>query len=111
MSKIREKCKKCGGTPNRFGKCNICEILGQAAPPEAPSKAGWPMRGTTALAVTPQSMDAANRRAKAAGLTGVHYEMGRDGNAADCIISDNGQRTKLIKLLGLTDRSGGYSNG
>lgn len=91
-------CPKCGGTPNKFGKCLICEMLGQGEPPGGTQPAGWP-KESVALSVHENQAQAANDRAKRHGLTGVQYKP--DGT---CVIADSGQRRKLMKLEGFHDR-------
>jgi hypothetical protein len=64
--------------------------------------ATWPMT-SEALAVHPSQVDAANERARRAGI-GARYQKG----TGVCQIDSPGEKTKLVRLEGFVDRQAGY---
>lgn len=98
------KCVKCGGTLNKVGGCNLCEMFATGATPGGTQTTGWPKR-SAALAVHKKQVEAANARNKRNGVNVVY-----DPANGDAIIPDRNERKKLCKVEGFHDNLGGYGD-
>ena len=75
--------------------------------PKAPrrmTKARWPMTSECGLGCHELDIEENNRWAQAQGLTGVHWERDPDVGDGVCVISDPGQRAKLLEQLRAGER-------